>query len=85
MAQELQAEELGHATDWHIMNVTLLDGQYQTINEAICMEFRQYCTKLFSRCEGRIMEDEVWQALKSIGLDKSPRIDGLPYKVYLRL
>ena len=36
-------------------------------------------------CEGRIMENEVREALKSVRLDKSPRINGLPYEVYLRL
>ena len=36
-------------------------------------------------CEGRIKEEEIREALKSVGLDKSPRIDGLPYEVYLRL
>jgi len=36
-------------------------------------------------CEGRITEEEIWQALKSVGLEKTPGIDGLPYEVYLRL
>ena len=36
-------------------------------------------------CESRITEDEVREALKSVGLDKSPGIDGLPYEVYFRL
>ena len=36
-------------------------------------------------CEGRIKEEEIREALKSVGLDKSPGNDGLPYKVYLRL
>ena len=36
-------------------------------------------------CEGRIKEEEIREALKSVGLDKSPRINGLPYEVYLRL
>ena len=36
-------------------------------------------------CEGRIKEEEIRVALKSVGLDKSPGIDGLPYEVYLRL
>ena len=35
--------------------------------------------------EGGIKEDEIREALKSVGLDKSPGIDGLPYEVYLRL
>ena len=36
-------------------------------------------------CEGCIKEEEIRDALKSVGLDKSPGIDGLPYEVYLRL
>ena len=36
-------------------------------------------------CEGCIKEEEIRDALKSVGLDKSPRIDSLPYEVYLRL
>ena len=35
-------------------------------------------------CEGRIKEEEIWDALKSVGLDKSPGIDDLPYEVFLR-
>ena len=34
--------------------------------------------------EGCIAEYEVQDALKSVGLNKSPGIDGLPYEVYLR-
>ena len=36
-------------------------------------------------CEGRIKKEEIREALMSVGLDKSPGIDGLPYEVYLRL
>ena len=36
-------------------------------------------------CEGRIEEEEIRESLKSVGLEKSPGIDGLPYEVYLRL
>ncbi|CAE1178594.1 unnamed protein product [Acanthosepion pharaonis] len=38
-----------------------------------------------ARCEGPITESEIWDALKQVGLDKSPGLDGLPYEVYLRL
>ena len=36
-------------------------------------------------CEGVITECEVRDALKQVGLNKLPGLDGLPYEVYLRL
>ena len=55
-------------------------------------EFRSYLVD-FSRlgaaeaaiCEGVVTESEVCDALKQVGLNKSPGLDGLPYEVYLRL
>ena len=38
-----------------------------------------------ANCEGVITECEVHDALKQVGLNKSPGLDGLPFKVYLRL
>ena len=36
-------------------------------------------------CEGVVTEYEVRSALKQVGLNKSPGLDGLPYEVYLRM
>ena len=36
-------------------------------------------------CEGLVTECEVRNVLKQVGLNKSPGLDGLPYKVYLRM
>ena len=36
-------------------------------------------------CKGVVTECEVHDALKQVGLNKSPGLDGLPYKVYLRM
>ena len=36
-------------------------------------------------CEGVVTECEVRNALKQVGLNKSPALDGLPYEVYLRM
>ena len=55
-------------------------------------EFRSYLTD-FPRhraaeaagCEGVVTECEVRDALKQVDLSKSPGLDGLPYKVYLRM
>ena len=52
MAQELRAEELRHAADWHIASDTSPDGQRRTTNEAICKEFWQYFLKLLTRDPG---------------------------------
>ena len=38
-----------------------------------------------ARCEGVVTECEVRDALKQVGLNKSPGLDGLPYEVYLRM
>ena len=38
-----------------------------------------------ARCEGVITECEVRDALKLVGLNKSPGLDGLPNEAYLRL
>ena len=36
-------------------------------------------------CKGVVTECEVRDALKQVGLNKSPGLDGLPYEVYLRM
>ena len=36
-------------------------------------------------CEGVVTECKVHDALKQVGLNKSPGLDGLPYEVYLRM
>ena len=36
-------------------------------------------------CEGVVTECEVHSALKQVGLNKSPGLDGLPYEVYLTM
>ena len=55
-------------------------------------EFRSYLADFprlrdaeAARCEGVIAECEVCDALKQVGLNKSPGLDSLPYEVYLRL
>ena len=52
-------------------------------------KFRSYLSDFphlgAASCEGVITECEVRDALKQVGLNKSPGLDGLPYEVYLRL
>ena len=55
-------------------------------------EFRSYLTDFprlgvaeAASCEDVVTECEVRDALKQVGLNKSPELDGLPYKVYLRM
>ena len=55
-------------------------------------EFRSYLADFSyigvaeaASCEGVVTECEVRDALKLVGLNKSPGLDGLPYEVYLRM
>ena len=55
-------------------------------------EFRSYLADLprlgaaeAAGCEGAVIECKVRDALKQVGLNKSPGLDGLPNEVYLRL
>ena len=55
-------------------------------------EFRSYLAEFprlgaagAASCEGVVTECEVRDALKQVGLNKSPGLDGLPYEVYLRM
>ena len=60
--------------------------------DVLLQEFRSYLADFLrlgaaeaASCESVITECEVRDALKQVGLNKSPGLDGLPYKVYLRL
>ena len=55
-------------------------------------EFRRYLDDFLclqevemASYEGLVTECEVCDALKQVGLNKSPGLDGLPYEVYLRM
>ena len=55
-------------------------------------EFRSYLADFprlvaaeAASCEGVVIECEVRDALKQVGLNKSTGLDGLPYEVYLRM
>ena len=48
-------------------------------------DFPRFTATDVARSRGCITKDEVRKALKSVRLDKSPGIDGLLYKEYLRL
>ena len=55
-------------------------------------EFRDYLADFprlgeaeAASCEGAVTECEVRSAMKQVGLNKSPGLDGLPYEVYLRM
>ena len=55
-------------------------------------EFRDYLADFprlgeveAASCEGAVTECEVYSAMKQVGLNKSPGLDGLPYEVYLRM
>ena len=55
-------------------------------------EFRNYLADFprlgeaeATSCERVVTECEVRSALKQVGLNRSPGLDGLPYEVYLRM
>ena len=90
MTHELRVEEFRHDSQRYIASVTSPDWQCQTTNESICWEFCDYLFLDFPRletieaagCEMRITEDEIRHLLKTVGTDKTPEIDGLPYGVF---
>ena len=64
-------------------------GRFARCTDLPIREFRSYLAD-FPRlgaagCEGVVTECEVRDALKQVGLNKSPGLDGLPYEVYLRI
>ena len=67
-------------------------GRFARCTDLPIREFRSYLAD-FPRlgaaeaagCEGVVTECEVRDALKQVGLNKSPGLDGLPYEVYLRM
>ena len=50
--------------------------------DAYLADFPRLSATEAAGCERRIKEEEIRDALKSVGLDKSPGIDGLPYEAY---
>ena len=60
--------------------------------DLLVQEFRNYLIDFprlgateAASCEGLVTECEVRNALKQVGLNKSPGLDGLLYEVYLRM
>ena len=60
--------------------------------DLMVLEFRSYLADFphlreaeVTSCEGLVTECEVRDALKQVGLNKSPGLDSLPYQVYLRM
>ena len=57
--------------------------------DLLLQEFRSYLADFLrleaASCEGVITECEICDALKQVGLNKSPELDRLPYEVYLVL
>ena len=60
--------------------------------DLLVQEFHNYLANFLrlgeaeaASCDGEVTEHEVRNVLKRIGLNKSPRLDGLLYEVYLRM
>ena len=67
-------------------------GRFARCTDLPIREFRSYLADFprlgaaeAASCEGVVTECEVRDALKQVGLNKSPGLDGLPYEVYLRM
>ena len=67
-------------------------GHFTLCPELQLQEFRNYLADFprlgvaeAASCEGVVTECEVREALKQVGLNKSPGLDGLPNEVYLRM
>ena len=76
----------------HVMTSTAESKRVFLITNCTLKEFRSYLADLshlgaakVAGCEGVVTECEVHDALKQVGLNKSPGLDGLPYEVYLGL
>ena len=59
-------------------------GSNHEMHEAFRVHFCDRKAEAIS-CEGLVTEFEVRDALKQVGLNKLPGLNGLPYEVYLRL
>ena len=66
--------------------------RFARCTDLLLREFRSYLAEFprvrvaeAASCEGVVTECEVRDALKRVGLNKSPGLDGLPYEVYLRM
>ena len=67
-------------------------GRFTRCPDLQAQEFRDYLADFprlgeaeAASCEGAVTECEVRSAMKQVGLNKSPGLDGLPYEVYLRM
>ena len=67
-------------------------GRFARCTDLPLREFRSYLADFprlgaaeTASCEGEVTECGVPDALKQVGLNKSPGLDSLPYEVYLRM
>ena len=81
----------GHALG-RIVRCTMPFGRTFVIALLAVHEFHSYLTDFphfgeaeAASCESLVTECKVRDALKQVGLNKSPGLDGLPYEVYLRM
>ena len=66
--------------------------RFARCTDLLLQEFRSYLADFprlgvaeAASCEGVVTECEVRDALRQVGLNKSPGLDGLPYEVYLKM
>ena len=87
--------------DWHALRSSretheafraYFHDRFARCPDPLVQEFRSYLADFphlgeagAASCEGLVTECEVSDALKQVGFNKSPGLDGLPYEVYLRM
>ena len=72
-------EEVRRFPNRYIDSVKTPDGRLLRSSREIRDAFRAHFRDCFARCT------DLHDALKQVGLNKSPVLDGLPYEVYLRM
>ena len=83
----VREEEVRRFPGRYIDSVNSPDGRVLRSNREIRDAFRAHFRDRFARCPDLPLQEfrSYLDALKQVGLNKSPGLDGLPYEVYLRL
>ena len=77
---------VGPVVSWLLSEIWTREPELSSVQfDANLVDFSRLKPTEAARCEECVTEDEIRLMLKTVGTDKTPTIDGLPYEVYLRL